>query len=225
MLPDEGRLIQPGESGMRHAAARAFVTVCVGMDLLASGSVDAFVSAGHTGVTVAAAVLRLGRLPGVARPALAVVIPALAGPVVLLDAGAAPDASPESLLHNALAGWAYARALGLRDPAVGLLTIGSEAGKADQLRRSAHELLAPLLADAAASPLASDAKSQLRQWAESQGFGPPHYDVTVSGPDHDPLFFVRVSVDHAVVGEATGRSKKAAEVAAALAAWEGRRHA
>mgnify|MGYP003703562885 FL=1 len=91
--------------------------------------------------------------------------------------------------------------------------------------RTAHELLAPLLADAAASPLASDAKSQLRQWAESQGFGPPHYDVTVSGPDHDPLFFVRVSVDHAVVGEATGRSKKAAEVAAALAAWEGRRHA
>jgi ribonuclease-3 len=91
--------------------------------------------------------------------------------------------------------------------------------------RLAQELLAPVLADAAASPLASDAKSQLRQWAEAQGFGAPHYEVTVSGPDHDPLFFVRVTVDHAVVGEATGRSKKAAEIAAALAAWEGRRHA
>lgn len=90
---------------------------------------------------------------------------------------------------------------------------------------TAQELLAPLLAEAAASPLASDAKSQLRQWAEAQGFGAPHYEVTSSGPDHDPLFFVRVTVDHAVVGEATGRSKKAAEIAAALAAWEGRRNA
>lgn len=89
----------------------------------------------------------------------------------------------------------------------------------------AQELLGDALAHAARSPLASDAKSQLRQWAESQGFGPPHYDVSVTGPDHDPTFHVRVTVDHALVGAATGRSKKAAELAAALAAWEGRRNA
>lgn len=91
--------------------------------------------------------------------------------------------------------------------------------------RTAQELLADTLAEAARSPLVSDAKSQLRQWAEAQGFGPPVYDVTVTGPDHDPTFHVRVTVEHAVVGEATGRSKKAAEIAAALAAWEGRRNA
>jgi len=90
---------------------------------------------------------------------------------------------------------------------------------------TAQILLASTLAEAARSPLVSDAKSQLRQWAEAQGFGPPIYDVTVTGPDHDPTFIVRVTVDHAVVGEATGRSKKAAEIAAALIAWEGRRNA
>lgn len=100
------------------------------------------------------------------------------------------------------------------------------------LERGAHaavqavqELLAEALAEAARSRLVSDAKSQLRQWAESQGFGPPNYEVSVTGPDHDPTFHVRVTVDHAVVGEATGRSKKAAEIAAALVAWEGRRNA
>lgn len=96
---------------------------------------------------------------------------------------------------------------------------------ADVAVRAAQDLLADTLTEAARSPLVSDAKSQLRQWAEAQGFGPPSYDVTVTGPDHDPTFHVRVTVDHAVVGEATGRSKKAAEIAAALAAWEGRRNA
>jgi len=96
---------------------------------------------------------------------------------------------------------------------------------ADVAVAMAQDLLGPTLAVAARSPLVSDAKSQLRQWAEAHDFGPPHYEVTVTGPDHDPTFHVRVIVDHAVMGEATGRSKKAAEIAAALAAWEGRRNA
>jgi glycerol-3-phosphate acyltransferase PlsX len=75
------------------------------------------------------------------RPALAVVVPSLAGPVVLVDAGAAPDATPDVLRQFALVGWAYACALGVEDPVVGLLSIGSEGGKGDQLRRSTHELL------------------------------------------------------------------------------------
>jgi len=121
------------------------VTVSVAAGLVAGGLADAWVSVGHTGAAVAAAVLGLGRVPGMSRPALAVVVPALSGPVVLVDAGAAPDATPDILRQFALAGWAYARALGVEDPGIGLLTIGSEAGKGDRLRRSTHDLLSESL--------------------------------------------------------------------------------
>ncbi len=109
--------------------------------LVADGHADAFVSAGHTGASVAAAALILRRVPGMTRPPLAVVLPALAGPVVLLDCGAVPDAGPVDLLRHARAGWAYARAWGMSNPSVGLLTIGEEAGKGDAVRRDAHTLL------------------------------------------------------------------------------------
>lgn len=121
------------------------VTVAVAAGLVRAGLADAWVSAGHTGAAVAAAVLSLGRLSGMARPALAVVVPALAGPVVLLDAGASTEATPDVLRQFALAGWAYAASLGIHDPRVGLLTIGTEAGKGDAVRRSADELLAGFL--------------------------------------------------------------------------------
>ncbi len=84
------------------------VTVSVAVGLVAGGLADSWVSVGHTGAAVAAAVLGLGRVTGMSRPALAVVVPALAGPVVLVDAGAAPDATPDILRQFALAG------LGLR---------------------------------------------------------------------------------------------------------------
>jgi glycerol-3-phosphate acyltransferase PlsX len=118
------------------------VSVSVAARLVARGRAQAWVSVGHTGAAVAAAVLELGRIPGMARPALSVVVPSLAGPVVLLDAGAAPDATPDLLRQFAVAGHTYAQVLGIADPGVGLLTIGSEEGKGDRLRRSAHELWA-----------------------------------------------------------------------------------
>jgi glycerol-3-phosphate acyltransferase PlsX len=81
----------------------------------------------------------------VARAAVAVVVPALAHDVVLLDAGGTPDASAELLVQFARSGAAFAQALGLSDdPRVGLLTIGTEAGKGDALRREAHDLLGRL---------------------------------------------------------------------------------
>ena len=116
--------------------------------LVAEGYADAFVSAGHTGASVAAAALTLGRIPGMSRPPLAVVMPALAGPVVLLDCGAVLDVSSAVLVRVALAGWAYASAWGMTNPRVGLLTIGEEDGKGDRLRREAHEALVPALAAA-----------------------------------------------------------------------------
>jgi len=116
--------------------------------LVADGLADAFVSAGHTGASVAAAALTLGRISGMTRPPLAVVMPALAGPVVLLDCGAVLDVSSTDLIRFALAGWAYASAWGMTNPSVGLLTIGEEDGKGDRLRREAHDALTPVLAAA-----------------------------------------------------------------------------
>lgn len=131
-------------------AVREFkdVTVRVGASAVASGEADAFVSAGHSGAAVAASVFELGRTQGVSRPPLAVVLPALAGSVVLLDVGAGTTASIGLIEQFALVGVAYARALGIEDPSVGLLTIGSEPGKGDELRRDADPQLRALLASA-----------------------------------------------------------------------------
>lgn len=118
--------------------------------LLAAGAVrdhvaDAWVCVGHTGAAVAAAALVLGRTPNMSRPALAVVMPGLHGPVVLLDAGATLDVTPDVLLQYGFAGAAYCRTLGVDDPRVGLLSIGTEPGKGDPLRRVAFEVMAAAL--------------------------------------------------------------------------------
>lgn len=126
----------------------AELTVTTAARAVRSGEADALVSVGHTGAAVAASVLTLGRIAGMSRPVLAVVLPALHHPVVLVDAGASLDATPSTLAQSALAGWAYARTLGLAEPVVGLLSIGHEPGKGDALRRSADPVLRERLASA-----------------------------------------------------------------------------
>lgn len=108
------------------------------------GQADAMVSAGNTGAAMAAALLRMGRVKGVARPAIAVVLPVPGhGHQILVDAGATTDISPEWLVQFALMGREYARVrLGVDQPSVGLLSIGEEAGKGDELRKLAYPLLA-----------------------------------------------------------------------------------
>lgn len=145
---DASSSVGMAEDPLASLRARPDASVLVAARAVARGRADAWVTAGHTGAAVAAAVLELGRVPGIARPALAVVIPSLAGPVVLMDVGAAPDATPDLLRQFALVGHAYAQSLGIERPAVGLLTIGSEAGKGDRLRKSAHELLRETLGTA-----------------------------------------------------------------------------
>jgi glycerol-3-phosphate acyltransferase PlsX len=106
------------------------------------GSAEAVVSAGNTGAMLAACFLELRRLPGVARPAIAVVIPAKSGPTVLIDSGANADARPEHLLQFAYMGSVFAQeVLEVRDPEVRLLSIGEEPEKGNQLTLEAHALL------------------------------------------------------------------------------------
>lgn len=128
--------------GALAAWRRARSSVAVGCKLIRQGTAAALVSAGSTGGVVSAATVRLRTLPGVLRPALALVLPTRPTPTVLLDAGANADAKPEMLVQFAQLGTTYAElAHGVAEPRVGLLTIGSEAEKGNKVVRRAHELL------------------------------------------------------------------------------------
>jgi phosphate acyltransferase len=117
-------------------------SILVATDLVRRGEADAVVTAGHTGAGMAAAVLRLGRIRGVDRPALAVQMISGGTPFVLLDIGANPDSTPENLAQFAkMAAIFSERVLGVRRPRVALLSIGEEKGKGDSRIARATELL------------------------------------------------------------------------------------
>jgi phosphate acyltransferase len=107
------------------------------------GKASAMISAGNTGATMASALLRMGRISGVKRPAIATPLPVPSGGhTVLLDAGANAECQAEWLLQFAQMGSAYARErYGIESPRVGLLSIGEEPGKGDTLRKEGYELL------------------------------------------------------------------------------------
>ncbi len=113
-------------------------------ELVRDGRASAMVSAGNTGATMASALLRMGRIRGVGRPAIATIIPVPGGlPTVLLDAGANAECSAAWLVQFAQMGAAFARQrLGIADPRVGLLSIGEEATKGSTLVKETHALLA-----------------------------------------------------------------------------------
>ena len=111
-------------------------------EMVARGDAAALFSAGHTGATVMAAHAAFGMLSGVDRPALAATVPTPARPAILLDVGASVECRPQHLLQFAVMGDVYARvALGLDRPRIGLLSIGEEATKGNELTRDAHRLL------------------------------------------------------------------------------------
>ncbi len=107
------------------------------------GMASAMISAGNTGATMASALLRMGRIKGVSRPAIATPIPVPGGtPTVLLDAGANAEVQADWLVQFAQMGSVYAEyRYGISSPRVGLLSIGEEPGKGDSLRKEAYELL------------------------------------------------------------------------------------
>jgi glycerol-3-phosphate acyltransferase PlsX len=137
---------EPGAQAVRRKKNSSLV-VCA--DLVRAGEAQAFVSAGHSGAGMAAALMKIGRISGVDRPAIATVLPSIssAGRVVVLDSGANPDCEPRNLLQFAVMGSIYAEeVLGVRQPKVGLLSNGEEDTKGNQLTREAFPLLsaAPL---------------------------------------------------------------------------------
>ena len=115
--------------------AKPDASINVGMKLVKEGEADAFVTAGNTGATLTAALLCLGRVPGIARPALGMVVATSdLGPTILLDVGATADSRPAHLIQHAHMGAAVMeRSHGIAAPRIGLLSIGEEDSKGNQL--------------------------------------------------------------------------------------------
>ncbi len=112
------------------------------IELVKNGDAGVVVSCGNTGALMAAGTLRLRPMEGIARPALAAVCPREGGHFVLIDAGANPEAKPEHLVHNAILGSHYCRVmLGVKNPRIGLMTIGTEDGKGNALITETNLLL------------------------------------------------------------------------------------
>jgi glycerol-3-phosphate acyltransferase PlsX len=117
-------------------------SIYIGNKILSENLKGAFISAGNTGAVMASALLNVKRLEGVLRPAIAIVIPIADKPVVLIDAGANADCKPQYLKQFALMGKIYyENILNIKDPKIGLLNVGSEEGKGNELSIQAYDLL------------------------------------------------------------------------------------
>jgi phosphate acyltransferase len=140
--PDVIAMDEHATAALRHKRGSS---IAVGIDLVRRGAAGAFISAGNTGAVMAVATLTLGRQPGIDRPALGTIFPGRRGPFLILDVGANADAKPVYLDQFARLGVAYAReVLGIAQPRVGLLNIGEEAGKGNELAREAYTRLSAL---------------------------------------------------------------------------------
>jgi phosphate acyltransferase len=137
--PDHIGMGEPAAATLRRKPRASIKLAC---EAVRDGRAAAVFSAGHTGASVMAAIGTFGRLPGVERPALATIIPTRQQPAVLLDSGAMVECRPNHLVQFAQMGSAYARlAFGRESPRVGLLSVGEEEGKGNELTRDAHQLL------------------------------------------------------------------------------------
>ena len=139
---EAGGPIGMGEDPASALRTRPAASVAVAAGMVRDGEADALFSAGNTGATVAAALLRIGRLEGCRRPAIATVLP-FRSPVLLLDAGATIRCKPQDLLNFAILGSVFAlRYLGLDGEArVGLINVGEEPGKGSDLTKEAYRLM------------------------------------------------------------------------------------
>jgi glycerol-3-phosphate acyltransferase PlsX len=147
-VPAALRVVHAADAiGMEDHAAlevrkRRESSIYVAMEQLKQGEADAILSMGNTGAALATALVVLGRIPGVERPALAALLPTPSGSILLLDAGANAEARPSHLVQFARLGEAYQRAvLDVPAPRVGLLSIGEEATKGDSLVQEVHSIL------------------------------------------------------------------------------------
>ncbi|MBD2230590.1 phosphate acyltransferase PlsX [Phormidium tenue] len=143
LVPAEGS-IEMHEEPLSALRKKPQASINVAMDLVKRNEADAVVSAGHSGAAMAAALLRLGRLKGIDRPAIGAVFPTVVAnkSVLILDVGANVDCRPKYLEQFAIMGTIYSRyVLGVDNPRVGLINIGEEPSKGNDAALKAHQLL------------------------------------------------------------------------------------
>ncbi len=134
-------VIDMGESPMKAYKNKKDSSIRVAFELLKSGKADAVVSAGNSGATIVAGILASGKIDGVERPALASILPGAKGDVIIIDVGGNVDCRPVHLYQFGLMAEAFAvSCLGMREPEIGLLNIGEEPGKGNDLVKSAYDM-------------------------------------------------------------------------------------
>lgn len=139
-------IIGMGEHPADAVKAKRDSSIVVGCQLVRAGEAQGFFSAGSTGACLVASTLEIGRIKGVKRPALAIIVPAYKKPTLLLDVGANADCKPAYLLQFAQMGAAYMRAvMNVSSPSVGLLNIGEEPTKGSMFAQECHQLLSDQL--------------------------------------------------------------------------------
>ena len=137
--PEVIEMCEPAATSIRRKRNSSIV---VGVNLVKDGKAEGFFSAGNTGAVVCAATLGLGLIPGVERPGIAIVTPALKGITLIIDVGANIDPKPTQLLQYGIMAQVYCRnILNKPNPSVGLLNIGEEEIKGTEFMRQTHELL------------------------------------------------------------------------------------
>ena len=135
-------VIEMGEAPGQAIRRKKKSSIVLAVDAVAQGSSDAVVAAGSTGAAMASSLFGLGRIPGIDRPAIAVTLPTMKRPIVLIDAGANSNCSPEMLYQFAIMGSTFSKnVLGIETPRVGVLNIGEEAGKGNELAQTTYKLL------------------------------------------------------------------------------------
>lgn len=134
--------VEMDEGPMESALSKLHSSIHVGLELVKRGEVRAFVSAGNSGAVMTAAIMILGTLPGVDRPAIASLVPTSDGLALLIDAGANTDVKPVNLAQFAVMGTVYTRRVrGVANPRVGILANGEEDSKGTDLTRAASAML------------------------------------------------------------------------------------
>jgi phosphate acyltransferase len=136
-------VILGSDEPVRAVRRKKTASMVLAAQLVADGKADACISAGNTGALMAAGLFVVGRIEGIERPALAPTLPTIGGEgFLLLDVGANADAKPEHLVQYAIMGSIYSeKARGITNPRVGLLNIGTEEKKGNELVRNTYELL------------------------------------------------------------------------------------
>ena len=142
-ITNADEVIEMGEHPGQAIRKKKKSSIVLGVKAVAEGSSDAIVAAGSTGAAMAASLFGMGRIKGIDRPAIAVTLPSLKKPVVLIDGGANSDCTPEMLYQFAIMGIVFSKhVLGIKEPRVGVLNIGEEETKGNSLAQETHKILA-----------------------------------------------------------------------------------